>query len=303
MNYGVIDLGSNTVRLSVYGYDHDHHQIKKIFTKKEVVGLATYVTSGELSPEGIEQAIVVLKDFQELSHLVNVSHLYVFATASLRNIHNGRAVAKLIEEKTGVFIDILSGDDEATLGFKGISQIMKLDQALMIDIGGASTELVWVKDGKPVHFTSVPVGCLNLYLKHVSNLMPTGDEIRDMKSVIKKHIEKLDWAVPPDIQMIGVGGTCRASVKLSNRLFELAKDREFIEYKHLREIGMRLKGCDSEKTGVYHTIYKIVPERIFTISSGMTILRCVMKKFDCNRVTISQYGVREGYFIDRVIAK
>ena len=301
MNYGVIDLGSNTVRLSVYRYENQ--RVERIFTRKDVVGLATYVDNGILSKEGIDTAVSVLKSFKELASLVNVPNVYVFATASLRNINNGKEAADLIEKNTGLIVDILSGDDEATLGFKGISHIMNIDNALMIDIGGSSTELVLVEKGVPVNFTSMPIGCLNTYLKYVSEMMPTGEEIRDIKSLVKTHLEKIDWKIkgnPKTIEMIGVGGTCRASQKLANRLFKLGK-REFVEYEHLRQIGLKIKNNAIKKNGIYHEIYKTVPDRILTMPSGMTILRSAMKKFDIDRITVSEYGVREGYFIDRVI--
>ena len=303
MNYGVIDLGSNTVRISVYRYKDKEQRIEKIFTRKEVVGLATYLDNGVLSEEGIENAISVLNGFKELASVVNVSNIHVFATASLRNISNSKQAAKEIEAATGLFIDILSGDDEATLGFKGISQIMKIDNALMIDIGGASTEFVLIENGKPVKFTSLPIGCLNMYIKHVSNMMPNGEEILNMKSIIKSHLEKINFKVKKDINMIGVGGTCRASLKLSNRLFKLPKERDFVDYEHLRQIGLKIKNSVEEKNNIHHEIYKAIPERILTISSGMTILRCAMKKFHADKIDISEYGVREGYFIDRVVKK
>ena len=87
MKFAIVDLGSNTIRLSVYntlpegGFD-------LLFSEKEMAGLVSYVHGGVLSPEGIQRACGAIRDFQALLRQFDLDAPHVFATASLRNIRN-----------------------------------------------------------------------------------------------------------------------------------------------------------------------------------------------------------------------
>ena len=304
MNHAVIDLGSNTIRLSIYTYQTDPAtgaiDFQRIFTRKEVAGLATYVNQGILSDEGVAKAVEVISELKTLAHLVNAPQVHVFATASLRNIDNSQSAVEAVEQGTGLKIDLLSGQEEALLGFKGISSMNQLDTGLMVDIGGASTEIVYVKDGVPVYYDSMPWGCLNLYLKHVDNLTPTPREAKAMQRMIKDRLTFIDWPVPAGLPMIGIGGTCRATLKLSDRLYPNQREANSMGVKRLRDMDIRIRENTITKDNIYREIYKVVPDRVLTLASGLIILRAVLDKFDAHSVTVSEYGIREGYFVDRV---
>ena len=87
MNYAVIDLGSNTVRLSVYRYEND--RIITVIRQKEVAGLAGYVTKNTMELEGIHKACDILRELKEIaSGFVKEENIHIFATASLRGLLN-----------------------------------------------------------------------------------------------------------------------------------------------------------------------------------------------------------------------
>ena len=307
MNHAVIDLGANTIRLSIYTYETNPTTgdiaFQRIFTRKETAGLAGYVTHGILSDEGIAKAVEVLSELKNLSHMVNAHSIHVFATASLRNIENSQTAVTAIEASTGLAIDLLSGQEEAMLGFKGISFINQLNTGLMVDIGGASTEIVYVRDGAPVYYDSMPWGCLNLYLQHVDNLTPTPREAKAMQRTIKSRLSFIDWPVPSGLPMIGIGGTCRATLKLSKRLYAHERDSTALGVKRLRDMDIRIRENTITKDNIYREIYKVVPDRVLTLPAGLIILRAVLDKFDAHSVSVSEYGIREGYFVDRVALK
>ena len=99
MKTAIIDLGSNTVRLSVYNTFEDG-SFELLFSKKEMAGLVGYIRRGELTRDGIEKACSTLKTFQNLLRLLEVTDLHVFANASLRNIINTDEALHLIYQKT-----------------------------------------------------------------------------------------------------------------------------------------------------------------------------------------------------------
>ena len=146
MKFAIVDLGSNTIRLSVYntlpegGFD-------LLFSEKEMAGLVSYVHGGVLSPEGIQRACGAIRDFQALLRQFDLDAPHVFATASLRNIRNTEEAVEQIRAATGVGVDVISGELEARLGYYGARTATDLQDGAMFDIGGGSAEVLEVRAG------------------------------------------------------------------------------------------------------------------------------------------------------------
>ena len=298
MNYAVIDMGSNSMRLSIY--EHTSDQIKKIFSRKEIVGLAGYISNGMLDAAGIQTACVVINDFKDdAEKIVDIANIHLFATAALRNITNRDEAVTIIKDETSLTPDVLEGDEEAALGFAGVFKFVNCNNGVMIDIGGASTELVLFKDYKIVNLVSLPIGCLNLSLDYVKEVIPSASERKQIKAAIKEQFDKVDWGKDAKLPlMVGIGGTLRAASKLSRILFDLKPEQNEINACHVKEINKLLK---SHGSNIYHTVSKFIPERLLTISTGVAILNQAIKKFGTENVLVSKYGLREGYLMDRVL--
>lgn len=118
MNYAVVDLGSNTIRLSLYSAAPGGG-FRLLFSEKETAGIAGYISGGVLAPEGIGKAAQVLLDFRALLENLGEKEMHVFATASLRNIRNTEEAVEQIRAATGVGEDVISGELEARLGYYG----------------------------------------------------------------------------------------------------------------------------------------------------------------------------------------
>ena len=108
MIYGIADVGSNTVRLSIYKCEGG--EIRLLMNRKVMAGLAGYVRHGALTPEGIEVACQTLQGYRSLMDNLELPDLRVFATASLRNIRNTEEAVERIREATGVGVDVISGE-------------------------------------------------------------------------------------------------------------------------------------------------------------------------------------------------
>lgn len=106
MNYGIVDIGSNTIRLNVYQISQQDYSI--LFSKKYTAGLASYIKEGELSLDGINILKTTLKNILEIKKSVKMEKLLFFATASLRNVGNNQEVIAEIKEKLQVTIHLLS---------------------------------------------------------------------------------------------------------------------------------------------------------------------------------------------------
>lgn len=293
--YGMIDIGSNTIRLSVY--KKTGTGISLLFHKKSTAGLAGYVDEqGALSEEGIERATSVLRAFSKVLHNVEVKEVYAIATASLRNITNTEQVAARLSEASGFPIDLLTGEEEAIFDFVGASRLMQLNEGMLIDIGGGSTELVRYRAGKILSAHSLPIGSLNLYTQHVSDILPTAIELRHIKTRIKAELESLPPIEDQPI-LCGVGGSIRSACKLMNSFYALPADNRNIELAPLRKL---LKKFANERELAVHRLIRGAPARIHTIIPGMTILNVIAKKYGGESIAVSEYGVREGYLYTKL---
>ena len=298
MNYAVIDLGSNTMRLSIFRYEDNN--IINVIQQKEVTGLAGYINKNNLELEGIQKACDVLRSFKEIAiRFVEENEIHAFATAALRSILNKDQALEMIRHATGLLPAVLSGEEEALLDFMGASHFTECKDGILIDIGGASTEFVRFENAQPVQLASMPVGCLNLYAGFVDKVIPTEKERKKIRKEIRVHLDKLGWTAEKNFPLIiGIGGTVRAAHKLSCGLFSLSKDQNEMPAIYVRKILNDLKQNENR---IFHTVYKLIPERTLTIYPGLMILNETIKRFGCKSIFVSGYGVREGYLIDRIL--
>ena len=296
MIYGIIDLGSNTIRLSIFKYDGE--KLKLLSNKKEIVGLALCVENGRLTEKGIEKTCEILNKYRESLENAHVKVYSVFATASLRNIKNKEEVLLEIKNRTGMEPEILFGEEEARLGFLAVKNEYPIENGIVIDIGGGSTEIVVFEDGEIRDLTSLPIGALNLQDRNVPGLVAKEKDIKRMRRIVSKALDKLDWENKEYTQMYAVGGTARAALKVAKELFEIPVESKSFSRAELKGIVRKMKSENHEE---YKAVYKVVPERIFSFAGGISILSEIVKKFNCSFINISKSGIREGYFIDRIV--
>lgn len=296
---GVIDMGANSIRLSIYRVEGK--EAKLLLNKKEMVGLASYVKSEKLSHKGLEKACLVLNDFKEVLDNLSITDYYVFATASLRNIDNTQEAIIYIRQKTGIRIDVLSGEEEAALGFAGAGSASELSRGIIADIGGGSTEIVEFKGNEITASSSMPIGSLNLYNKYVSKLLPSDIELMRISSDIFDRLAGLrDYSMCSSGTIIGIGGTVRAAAKLNNEFFEYPSSNNEICTENLEQILNHYKDRDGK---VVKAILRVAPERIHTLIPGIDILYNIAKYFDAKTISANRYSIREGYVSSRIIGR
>ena len=302
--YAIIDVGSNTVRMNIYKLKEGRFSL--VMGKKEPVGLASYVKNGQMSQEGINRACEALSEFHTILNDFGISNYHVFATAALRNAANSKAAVEEIVHRTGMVVEVLSGDTEAELDYVGASHAASLSDGLLIDIGGGSTELVAYEKGAIKKKVSLPIGSLNTYDKYVTNLLPSRAERKAIKlmvlSLLKKDVD-LNYGSYP--MVCGVGGTLRAACKLNNYLFQLPLAETRIKVPNIKKMIKLLENDEGEAIPVetLEILLKVVPERVRTILPGMIILYTVAKHFHSDWVDVTRAGVRDGYLYRYVLSE
>lgn len=296
MKQAIIDIGSNSIRLTLYETQGQSFHI--LFREKIMAGLAGYVEDGKLSAEGIECACAGLLTFRGILQTLEIQQIRVFATASLRNISNTEQALSVIRAATGYAVEIIPGEEEALLGYAGAMQELHLTSGAFLDIGGASTEIVTFEDSAPVDFASFPIGSLSLYRRCVRKILPGDGSLKRLQQEITQAIDVHEGALAPRPLAVGVGGTARAALKLARHYYKISDDCRSMTAGQLDGLCKFL--CSGKKEAS-DLILRLEPERIHTLVPGILILRHVFHLFQAEQLIVSKYGVREGYLCQKIL--
>ena len=203
---GIIDTGSNTIRLVVFDVPHSTSEVRnlsslQVVNMKKTAGLSNYVKGGEFTESGIDKASRTLTQLLQCAHNLNCTETYIFATAVLRNVSNSAQAIASIEENTGASIELLSGTQEASLGFLGAFFGKKVSAGtLLIDLGGGSCEITRcdgslkvsgkVNLGELLQTTSLKIGCVSAYSRFVSRIFPDEPACTDIRAAIRLELSQ-----------------------------------------------------------------------------------------------------------------
>lgn len=290
-NCGIVDIGSNTIRLSIYRFDRSDFQL--LLDKKETVGLAGYIRDGLLSPEGIASAAGILGEYRILLENLGIDIFHIFATASLRGITNRQEALSAFQVAAGIPVSVLSGAEEAALSFRGCFHNVSptAEPGLFTDIGGGSTELVLYEGNVIRSEISLPLGSLALYTRHVSGLFPSKAEADAIRRQVGQALDKAD--VRPCSHLRGVGGTVRAAARLCG-----AQPGKPLPAGCFPDLYQRL--AEGGQTAL-RRILQVAPDRIHTLLPGLIVFNTLLERYEVQTVGVSAQGVREGYLLTRIM--
>lgn len=292
MKIGVIDLGSNSIRLVIY--EVVDKELKKILNLKHQGKSVLFIKDNKMSDEGVEAIVSSLKQLIFVAKVYELDEFRIFATASLRNISNSAETVAKIEKQIHHEMEVLSDEEESLFGFDAIQRNEDLPiSGLTIDIGGGSMEIIYFKDKKAVFSTSIPVGSLSFATKFVDEVIPTEDEQAEMRKYIRTHYESLPWLKAIQVNSImGIGGTSRGMFRMNKEL-DLEKNGA-LKYETVATIA---------NLGFEHSkqIINAVPDRLMTMLPGAIMIDELMQLVFAEEFKASKMSVREGYIYNRIL--
>ncbi len=203
---GIIDIGSNTVRLVVF--EGPSRSPRYFYNEKANCGLGIGLhQTGRLNPKGVRKAIKALKRFISITNSMNLKEIYFIATAAVRYAVDGAQFVKQLEENFRIKIRIVSGEEEGILAASGVLMGWPLASGIVCDIGGASLELAYLQRGKISQSQSFELGPLALEDFYQSGQMKT--------HVIEKKLSVLEKKFPDNVDdFFLVGGCWRAIARI-----------------------------------------------------------------------------------------
>jgi len=294
MRNAVVDIGSNTVKMNIY--DIEDTDLRLVLSETKTLGLLNYNIKNVMTDEGIFKLIETLLEYKLLADNVNTDNIYFIATASLRIAKNRDEIIEIIKNHADIDIELISGENEALLSFEGLKYGLdeKLRSGIMIDMGGGSTEITGFVDGLAVRALSLNFGCLSLFKKFVSGILPEAYEINKIKKYIDKKTSDITWFSNYGDTVYLVGGTARAIAKLHSEFYNIVSN-DNAYYMKYDEMKLIAKEPDIE------TIVRVVPDRIHTIIPGLCAYLRLLKYMGTQNVIVTKSGLREGYILSKIL--
>lgn len=290
---GVMDVGSNSVRLVVY--DVRGRAMQPRFNEKVLAGLGRGLnTTGKLSPEGIEIAVAALSRFASITRAQKVEALFPFATAAVREAADGKEFVDRVKKETGVNLRVLSGADEARFAAEGVLAGTPGVDGIAGDLGGSSLELARLVNGRYEGGSTYPLGPLALDGGGPFNedkVMSRVKEVLSGAAELKKS---------GDI-FFAVGGAWRS---IGTIHMELTRAPLHMLQNYEMEAADLSKLLSEILSGKKHAelVAEITRKRAATIPYAAAVLKSVIDIGKFKSVMISSYGVREGIIFDSLDA-
>src|SRR5690349_9766693 len=281
MKLAAIDIGSNAARLLISEVmtNNGKPQFNKLNLVRVPLRLGFDVfEKGEISKQKLGMIIQTMKAYGHLLNVYGVTHLKACATSAMRDARNSEDVIRKVRLETGIQINIISGDEEATFVYDNhIAE--NLDTAhsyLYIDVGGGSTELTFFADGKLRYKESFNIGTIRLLKNMV--LEKQWEEMRD-------HLKNNTKSKLPMIA-IGSGGNI-------NKVFSLSKKKEGkpLNLELLRDYYKELSSFSLEER---IRMYKMREDRADVIVPALQIYINVMRWADINEIYVPKIGLADG---------
>ncbi len=297
---GIIDIGSNSMRLSITA-QLDNGGYYVVDEQKATPRLANYIYDHRLSTEGIHQLLFHLREFQGICHAFGVQEVVLIGTAALRTVQNHIDIVEQVKKETGFVIDVISGMDEALLGVSAIKHTLDVRDAYLVDIGGASTEVTLLENGRFITSQSFPFGAVTL--NQIVDTTSNREILRLPEIVTRAFGESAFLAQRPDLEMIGIGGTIRniARVHQAHTAYPLAIAHNYrMNIEDVFEIVHWLASLPLSRRKKTEGLSK---ERADVIVGGGIILLALLERTKPNCLRISGRGLRDGAFYTHILGE
>lgn len=210
---GIIDMGSNSVRLIIIDVKENraHHQIENL---KETVRLRSGTdSSGLLTETGMEYAAETIALFVKLCRVRKVNKIIAVATAAVRRALNSAQFIARLERDNGIKIDVLSGEEEAFLGYVGLVNSVTDTDGLMADLGGGALKLAGFTDRLRQNSVTLDFGAVSLMERFCLQDLPTAENLRRLETFLEEIFVSIPW-LKGRSNLIGVGGTFRSLARI-----------------------------------------------------------------------------------------
>ena len=280
----VIDVGTNNILLLVASIEDGINIIKR---DSMISGLGKDMKNGLLEDKAIKRTKQILSKFIIIAREIT-DNIIIVGTSCSRDAKNISEISGWLEDTFQIKYTILSGDEEAMFnGIANISEFKEIQNIILFDVGGGSTEFIWIKDGKIIQARSIELGIRRLQNAFNSNY------IQKIKET-KKLLNTLPSSPLNNPVLVGIGGT---ATNLSAMKFQLDEYNSQVVHKskitlsELKEILINLRGKTELQIA---KLMPFEPKRADLIETGTMIVTEILDYFDVKEFLVSDRGIQFG---------
>lgn len=294
-----MDLGTNTFHLLIA--EGDIHNFREVVHQHIAVKLGEGgINKGIILPAAFERGVSTMKDFKQYISACNVQQVKAIATSALRNASNGQEFINRVKTETGIEIEIINGDREASFIYSGVkaSRLLSNQNSLIMDIGGGSVEFIIGNKDQLIWKQSFEIGAARLMdqFHHTDPIPPASIEALDL--YLENTLTDLFKVIKdtPVNNLIGSSGAFESFADLieaeRSDSFDLKKIKtyDFDEEELLTITDQLILSSHAERKGNKH----IIPVRVDMIVVASLVTRYIMQKLDIKNVSLCTYSLKEG---------
>lgn len=310
--YAALDLGTNNCRLLIARRSPDGFKVVDAYSRIVRLGEGLAHT-GALGDAAMDRAVDALRICAEKMARRGVARSRTIATAACRTAKNGSAFIERVKRETRLSLEIVSTEDEASLAVAGCSPLLDkaCSSALVFDIGGGSTELIWVRmdgpeGGRPTieDWISLPCGVVTLAERYGGVDVPEDVYARmvsEVSSQLGPFRERLNPALngiaPGDFHLLGTSGTVTtiAGVHLGLARYDRTRvDGVWISPGDVRRVTQSLLDMDYQSRAAHPCVGQ---ERADLVLAGCAIFEAIALAWPADRLRVADRGLREGILL------
>jgi exopolyphosphatase/guanosine-5'-triphosphate,3'-diphosphate pyrophosphatase len=317
--FAAIDVGSNAIRMRIVEASaplgkngagqlalltEQEPQVREILSQRAPVRLGTEVfLTGKLTPQSIGQACTALREFKTAMDAAGVSAYRATATSAVREAQNGSTLAERARREAGIDLEIIEGVEEARLIQLAVVRRLGLadKNAVLIDVGGGSTEITHLEHGEASFSMSLPLGTVRLL---ETFLRPTTKIDKRQQRLLTETIERAFVELKPHLprasaeMIVGTGGNI-------DTLSELAPAKgappgsRIIDVAQMNALSQELFRLTAEER---QKRYNLRPDRADTIVPACAIYSYAAGIFGAKQITAPGVGLKDGV-LEEIIAR
>ncbi|MGB7441974.1 MAG: Ppx/GppA phosphatase family protein [Coleofasciculaceae cyanobacterium] len=307
-----IDIGTNSIHMVVVQIDPVLPAFTIIAKEKDTVRLGERdPKTGDLSKEAIARAMATLRRCQDLAISYQAEQIVAVATSAVREAPNGRKFLEKVNSELGLFINLISGQEEARRIYLGVLSGMEFDNQpyIVIDIGGGSTELILGDSHEPRNLSSTKVGAVRLTAEYITTDPVSKLEFKYLQAYIRGMLERPIEELQEHLEsgekpcLIGTSGTIEtlAAIHAKDKLGEVPSPLRGYEFSRqdLQEMVNQLASLTIEERA---GLPGLSEKRSEIIVAGALILLEAMKLLGVDSLTLAERALREGIIVDWMLS-
>jgi len=310
-----LDLGTNNCRLLVARATR-RGGLRVLDSFSRIVRLGEGLAqSGQLSPAAIDRTIAALKICAGRLRANKVERVRAVATEAARRAANAQVLVARARDEAGIVLEIITTDEEARLAALGCAPLIdpRLEGGLIFDIGGGSTEIIWMRreakaDARVVAFTSEPLGVVTLAESWNSGALDRGgyarmrDEIVGFLAPVKAKLEDRARFDAAAHHLLGTSGTVTTLAAIALGLSRYERTRVDASWHRCADIEQVIDSLVDMTLEQRAAVGCIGPDRADLIVPGCAIFAAIRVLWPCERLRVADRGLREGMLRELVAA-